>query len=905
MSFGNSQSRGSASARGSSRSSRSRSDSTQDGAPGLLRAVDFGLIATIIAVPFVMGGREAVGEMALVLCACWTSVAWALYQTSQKSGRWVWTKAEPLLLAGIALVVLQFLSLPRGVVDGISPSIAKVLPLWTPDSDGTPGMGVWTQLSLYPAQTRSGLVNLLAYALLFVVTVQRVRRIEDAERLLKGIASAAGLMAVFGLVQYLTSNGKFYWFYEHPFQETSAHIRGCFINRNHFAHFLALGAGPLVWWMARLMQKDHAPSGRGGFGAPASAPNAELMLGVVFLTLAVTVFAVVASLSRGGMLAQFCSFTISAVAVHRAKLLGTRVIIGCSVAAMLVAGSMMLYGEDRIQRRVDDLVSADVERLDSSNGRREIWNAAIAAISDFPIVGTGVGTQLDLHPMYLDTVENGKDYSHAESGYLNLTLETGFVGMGLFLAGAALCFSWCIRGMRSAGSANMLVAQAAILGTLSASMIHAIVDFAWYAPGCMVIVIVQAACAFRLWHLSRRDQPEKAPGWRIPRLVSFSSATALCVLSCWMVQEKLPAFSAQRHWFLYARNARANSMWTPQDDSHRALTLREKMQTLVAALKSNPNDARVHQKAAVGYLTCFYQLHARNPDSMPLSEIKEAAAVAGFESPEQYSQWLDRVLGPNRRFLTSAVQHARKSLSICPLDGQAYLYLNELSFLEGATLEQQRAYLAQALTVRPFDAQVLFVAGRDFMMQGDVAEAVACWKGAFEHHPAYQERIINLMADHVPAGFFLQNFEPDWYALSRLRERYKRSPLVAEYRIILAKFAEESIKQARERDYTEAAPAWMAAMDCYAELEEPQLARECGEQAIKADPNSFGCRYKLGSLLYQQQQFAAAAEHFSWCAARKPEDRRFRGLAEIAIRAAVRAPSSPQTAVAPGVPDLQ
>ena len=49
---------------------------------------------------------------------------------------------------------------------------------------------------------------------------------------------AAVLMAAFALVQYFAGNGRFYWFYEHPFSSASDAVKGSFTNRNHFAQFL-------------------------------------------------------------------------------------------------------------------------------------------------------------------------------------------------------------------------------------------------------------------------------------------------------------------------------------------------------------------------------------------------------------------------------------------------------------------------------------------------------------------------------------------------------------------------------------------------------------------------------------------------------------------------------------------
>ena len=116
---------------------------------------------------------------------------------------------------------------------------------------------VWVLEShlLHPAETLAGLVIFLDFVLLFLVTAQRIRRVENVERLLRWCGLSAVVMASFGIVQYLTANGKFFWFYEHPFSDTCHGATGSFTNRNHFAECLALGVGPLIWWLQDAMRQ--------------------------------------------------------------------------------------------------------------------------------------------------------------------------------------------------------------------------------------------------------------------------------------------------------------------------------------------------------------------------------------------------------------------------------------------------------------------------------------------------------------------------------------------------------------------------------------------------------------------------------------------------------------------------
>ena len=88
----------------------------------------------------------------------------------------------------------------------------------------------------------------MAQIILVGCVFQSIRSSQDIERILLVIAVATGLMAALGVVQYLTSNGNYLWFYEFAFNDTRSIVKGTFSNRNHYASFLAIGAGSLVWW---------------------------------------------------------------------------------------------------------------------------------------------------------------------------------------------------------------------------------------------------------------------------------------------------------------------------------------------------------------------------------------------------------------------------------------------------------------------------------------------------------------------------------------------------------------------------------------------------------------------------------------------------------------------------------
>ena len=294
-----------------------------------------------------------------------------------------------------------------------------------------------------PAATRDALVVFLAYAALFVVTLQRVQELRDVERLLRWVAISALVMGGFGLVQLLTSNGKFFWFYEHPFADTLEEAKGSFTNRNHFAHFLALGIGPLIWWLQETLSHPHQRRPRGLSHLAGDFYHRHQGSGLRAIALGVVLFAGLLSLSRGGVSVMFLAAAISVAVCYRAKTLGIRFVLSLGAVGLLIAALLTIHGYDRVSDRLDDLGSGSIDAIDHEAARRTIWAADLKASRDYALLGAGVGSHVEVCPMYLDEPQE-TEYTHAENGPLQVLLETGSIGLTLMLAGVGICMFWCL-----------------------------------------------------------------------------------------------------------------------------------------------------------------------------------------------------------------------------------------------------------------------------------------------------------------------------------------------------------------------------------------------------------------------------------------------------------------------------
>ncbi len=871
----------------------------------LLKIVDGGLVGCIFLVPLLLGGRQALGHLALVVLAVVVAVAWMIRQCIVRQRIWRRSAAGLVLVAGIVLLVMQMVPLPAAWLEQISPHTSKMLPLWSAGDGqaGVSGLGQWAQVSLTPAATQTSLVLFLAYGMLFWVTLQRIRSVEDVERILRWCAMSVVLTAAFGLLQLFTANGKFFWVYEHPFANTFDAAKGGFTNRNHFAHFLALGMGPLIWWIQHSLRKRQSGRKDTFAGAPSDNRPAELTVFLAFLALGVVFLGCLMSLSRGGAVVMFAAVLISALVCYRARRLGGMLGLMLVAITLLIGAGVYLTGYTGLER-LDELTSGSLETLDKGAGRRTIWAATVKALPDFLTMGSGAGSFREVYPMYIEWQPDLTYYTHCENGPLQVALETGIVGASVLGIGILICAFWCAGGLLNAPNSRTFVCVGAVTASLAVSLLHSAVDFVWYVPACAAMVAILAAAACRLRQLGRGKAQGAAYRADLPRPAAVSVAILVVMLGGWMLQTRLGSVVAEQHWVRYSMLERAaasvileagqrieeEDQYLPREpvpsqsqSPNEALTAaEEKMRAeLEEVVRWNPDHAAAHLKLSAAYLRLFDLAQQDGLNMMPLSQIREAAIASNFESPQALDDWLSRAVGNHYRYLRLSLEHARQGLALCPLHGEGYMYLGELSFLEGTQDSDRTKYIDQAIKVRPYDGTVLFHVGQAHVMAGDMPKGMEYWRRSYDCGRAYQRQVILWLAGRimpesldVDASLMIEAFEPDLYGLRYMYNRYRQLALPERLTPLLVALAQEAAEEARlatdESRMNEATDFWLEAMTMHVEMYDYNRGLDCAREACRCNPHDFRARYKLGCLLADGGQLAEAEEHLVWCNQRKP-----------------------------------
>jgi O-antigen ligase len=334
----------------------------------------------------------------------------------------------------------------------------------------------------YPFLTRLELLRLLAYFIIFFLTVQAFRRREDLEAMAWVLVIFCFGVSLLGIIQHFTSEGKIYWFRE---LANGGDLFGPYVNRNDFAGFIELtlptGLSLMVF---RGVRRDVFPL-------------------VVVLTV-VPISAMILAGSRGGIICLIFQVAILAILARTRR--GTE---GPRVAplAIVVVGALALIAWVGVGKAIDrfsSLPSKDV----SISRRFSMSRGALGIFRDYPVAGAGLGTLVAIYPRY-ETLYDGLVVDHVHNDYAEALAETGLVG-----ALCVLSFLWLLfREARKNFDANQghfsRALHAGAIIAIGGMLLHSFVDFNLHIPGNALLFLLQAYLATSPPLPSRPESPRR------------------------------------------------------------------------------------------------------------------------------------------------------------------------------------------------------------------------------------------------------------------------------------------------------------------------------------------------------------------------------------------------------------
>ncbi len=850
---------------------------------------DLCLVIAIVCVPLTMAGIREIGVAIFVVCSLTMGIVWAVRQLLQPTSTTRFSGAELLILLAVSLVGLQLMPLSPAVLTWLSPFSTQYLSIWGSAEGRLLGTQPWQTISMTPELTRSGLVLLLAYATFFLSLTHRLRASSDIDRVIRLIAVAATIMALIGLGQLFFGNGKYLWLFDHPNRPATGAAKGTFVNPNHFAGFLALGVGPLIWcWQTRLKSPTERSQTIGWQTGSSSRSIPALVHDWPGIALAAVFVAALFSLSRGGIVMLGIAGAFALIASARNVLKASRMAL--PVIAFAIAG-VMAFGADSLTEEVQSITSASSFQ-ELWKGRAQLWLALVHAIPSFWPAGSGLGSHPEVYPTWL-SVQNTLRFSHAENGYLQVLLELGVPGLILLFSGITLCARWCWIGWRVGDDRGRLRVIALSTGLL-VSVLHSLIDFVWYIPGCLIITLTLAACACRCFQLNSAHEPQ-AESETVPVRHSCGPVLAWMMLLCILPIGRASAevltrnVTSANHWNDY-RSLAIRAGKELQEESTESIDSRLDLMIdeLESCLVADPQNHQALTSLAALSLRRF-ELNVRNAENrMTLRQIQDTVQNADFASDDEIHEWLTRAFGQHVHDLERAFTAAQQGLQGQPLRGEAYIVLAEVGFVAGLGQEEKSALINAAVRLRPHNPAVLYSAGVLTSETGDLDGAFAFWSRAYRQSPMIRHQLISRLAPHLSAIEFATRLNPGPEGLWLLFKEYGNINRTEEHLATAQLFAQHFDRLQTLVEPTDA-QFWTHGHEIFQAMGDDEAALDCLKTAVLLKPQSDTNRRTLIFALIDHEDFDAALRQLDWYRLRYPDDKEItEALAQVRSQVATR-----------------
>jgi tetratricopeptide (TPR) repeat protein len=402
----------------------------------------------------------------------------------------------------------------------------------------------------------------------FVTAASTIRNPRQVKNILLAIFVIGCTEAMLAIAQIATATDKIYW--QVPIGGRVA-TSGTFVNYSHFSQFmnLSLGAGIALLLIQLHDERRHtvqAAAWRASLSRLNWEKHGPILAGIVLCAVAV-----LTSMSRSGAISLFTATAVIGAALYRRGSLNWRGwLLGAVPLAVLAV--LLVVGFDAVYERL-----ATLKDIRAYQGRWEMTAATLRAWSNYPVLGTGLGTHEFVFPMF-DTAVTPVLAAHADNDYAQLLEEMGLVGaalVALFLIGVAtLAIYLAIRGKTAVASAAYGIAFGLI-----AVAIHSASDFGQRVPANFCVSAALCGLLVAIARIEKRRSKTQriefaaghySPWWR--RGTAAIALIGVMAVWFWTTRDAYAEFLGERWWSAaLAMESRIRRAAQPNDEEYRGL----------------------------------------------------------------------------------------------------------------------------------------------------------------------------------------------------------------------------------------------------------------------------------------------------------------------------------------------
>lgn len=341
-----------------------------------------------------------------------------------------------------------------------------------------PGTGATlAHLSMEAYSTRAHLLIFLTCSAAFYFAQIIGKDRQRKQRLIYSLIALGCFEAFYGLFQYLTGWQQIFTYVK---KYDLAEATGTYINRNHYAGFLAM----VLPFSLALAFYEYA-----NFARNQSQPSPRMrkmitrasfqQLAFWFSAAVVLSAALIFSRSRMGIIAA-CASLLTMFGLAVLSRFRVRMLLTLSAAFLIISFCVALWiGPGPITERFQGV---EQEYSLGDQSRVSIWRDDLRLIRQHPWLGTGLGT----FPIAFTAVQTtflGQFVNHAHNDYLELASDLGVPAALVLVAGILFVFVRAVRTFLF-GKGNFERTMAlGCAGSITAMLLHAMADFNLYIPG--------------------------------------------------------------------------------------------------------------------------------------------------------------------------------------------------------------------------------------------------------------------------------------------------------------------------------------------------------------------------------------------------------------------------------------
>lgn len=439
-----------------------------------------GLFGLLLLCPLPFGSVQPWAVLGLQLyAACLGGLA--AWLVAAEPGRLTGRPRRLFAVAALlpALGLLQLLPLPRPVVEFVAHPTASARA-----SLGALLPEIRTGLapeSLVPPATLDAVLRLAAYLLFGLTAVAVLRRPRHLTQAVVVIAAAGMFQAVYGAGEYLSGHQHIFGYQKiHALDSAS----GTFINRNHFASFLAItlpfalglvvynasSAKRLTDWRAGILRLTD--------------PGFVLFLFGLLASFTIWV-GVLLSYSRGGLVAALvATVTFGVLASARRGRWRYLALLTLVPAAFLMRQEILAPAERFV---------SDASGPLGIGSRVDAWRAGLEMVPDYLFLGSGLGSFGHAFYLYRSPVIVRR-WGHLHNDWLQAMIEGGLIQF-LVLVLLAVLLLWPGRRRHGETHPAGVRVHSCALAALAAVAMHSVFDFSLRIPAIAVLTVCIVALA--------------------------------------------------------------------------------------------------------------------------------------------------------------------------------------------------------------------------------------------------------------------------------------------------------------------------------------------------------------------------------------------------------------------------